>query len=118
MAAIPSSLFRTIWIQVITWQGFSAESNCAYLQEFINSVKIKGKNPGVFTNSTMWKLNFVNNTGCPAAASQPLWYNSDESDCNNSNDFKPFGGWTKPSHKFCYDWGFMCKTFFNFDFDF
>jgi GH25 family lysozyme M1 (1,4-beta-N-acetylmuramidase) len=76
MTNIPSSLFGIIWIYIGGWSSFSAESNCAYLQELINSIKLKGKNPGIYTYIYNWSNYFGDRYACPAAGSQPLWYSS------------------------------------------
>jgi hypothetical protein len=89
MANITSSLFGKIWIVIgaCNWQDFSLESNCAYLQEIINSIKLKGKNPGILAYPYNWRYYFGDTYACPAAASQPLWYYNSQSRCNNFDDF-------------------------------
>jgi hypothetical protein len=73
MDNIPSSLYGTVWVGVfVAWQPFSYESNYAYLQELINSAKLKGKDLGVVGG--LWTVLFGDRYACRAAASQPLMY--------------------------------------------
>jgi hypothetical protein len=100
MANIPSSLYARIWFKIIWAYTFSPESNCAYVQELINSIKLKGKNSGVYVYLSSWALYFGDQYACPAPASQPLYYEAYSTTCD-FHDFVPIGGWTKPSMADC-----------------
>ena len=105
MAGIPNNLFGMVWIDVETnpssgcsWSGHDAASNCAFLQETINAIKAKGKNPGIYSSVYMWETIFGSRAACPGAASQQLWYAHYDNNPSFS-DFSSFGGWTKPNIK-------------------
>lgn len=81
-AAINSSLFEEVWIDVITnpspgcsWNGYDADSNCQFLTDIGNAIKAKGKLPGTYSTKYMWQSIFGSFTGCSAvASSNKLWY--------------------------------------------
>lgn len=105
MAGIPNNLFGMVWIDVETnpssgcqWTGHDAASNCAFVQETINAIKAKGKNPGIYASVYMWESIMGSRNACPGVASQQLWY-AHYDNSPSFGDYTPFGGWSKPSIK-------------------
>jgi GH25 family lysozyme M1 (1,4-beta-N-acetylmuramidase) len=105
MAGIPNNLFGMVWIDVETnpstgcsWSGHDSASNCAFLQEIVNAIKVKGKNVGIYATLYMWETIFGSRTACPGVATQQLWYAHYDNNPSFS-DFSSFGGWSKPTIK-------------------
>jgi hypothetical protein len=60
-AGIPNNLFRVVWPDIETnpisgcsWSGYDSQSNCAFVQEFVNAIKARGNNPGIYASLYMW----------------------------------------------------------------
>lgn len=105
MAAINGSFYGMVWLDVETnpssgcsWSGYSATSNCGYVQELVSAVKANGKAVGIYSSSSMWQTIMGSRYGCKNVASQPLWY-AHYDNTQSFSDFQAFGGWTKPTMK-------------------
>ena len=99
------SNYGTIWLDIETntspgcsWSSFSHESNCEFVNELVEVVKSRGKPVGIYASYYMWENIFGSPSNCPGHGALPLWYPHYDKDPSFS-DFKPFGGWTKPTIK-------------------
>lgn len=104
-ANLPSSLFGMVWIAVennlsqnCSWSGHDPESNCDYLGAMISAVKVRGKNPGIYSFAQSWVVAMGSRYACPGFENHRLWYGRGDSS-ESFNDFLPFGGWQKPAIK-------------------
>jgi GH25 family lysozyme M1 (1,4-beta-N-acetylmuramidase) len=76
VAAISSSLYGTIWLDIETNPssgcGWSSDhnSNCVFLSELISRVKSHGKVAGIYASKVMWTNIMGSASACPAAGSQ------------------------------------------------
>jgi len=90
--------FGMVWLDIEVFQWSSNhQSNINFIEGMINAVvaRIGEKRLGIYTNYYMWQ----SITGLATFASYlPLWY-AHYDDSPNYNDFRAFGGWTKPSIK-------------------
>jgi hypothetical protein len=85
----------TIWLDVEgSWSGTQDEHR-KFIGDMAQALKDKGQPHGIYTSSTAW----ASITGDWAGVSNlPLWY--PHWDASKSfGDFRPFGGWKKPSIK-------------------
>ena len=68
------------------------------MTELVNAVKARGKTPGIYASYYMWEEIMGSPTACTGLGNVGLWY-AHYDGVANFNDFKPFGGWTKPNIK-------------------
>ncbi|KAL1918876.1 uncharacterized protein VTP21DRAFT_2898 [Calcarisporiella thermophila] len=89
--------YRTIWIDVEGTQYWhpSQTDNREFITSVANTLKARGKRVGVYASKSQWDPIVGNWDGMK---SYPLWYPHYDND-KSFNDFKPFGGWTKPYMK-------------------
>jgi GH25 family lysozyme M1 (1,4-beta-N-acetylmuramidase) len=104
-SGVPSSLYGMVWLDIETnpssgcsWSGHDAASNCAYVQELVNAIKAKGKNPGIYASIYMWESIMGSRGACTGVAGQPLWYAHYDNNPSFS-DYSTIGGWSKPAIK-------------------
>uniref|UniRef100_A0A6B2LIR1 Lysozyme n=1 Tax=Arcella intermedia TaxID=1963864 RepID=A0A6B2LIR1_9EUKA len=81
-------------IEILSWG--SEANNRVFISEMIKEGKALGIKLGIYTNENNWS-NIVG-VNWAGAADLPLWYAHYDGNPSFS-DFKPFGGWTKPSIK-------------------
>eukprot|EP00825_Cyclidium_porcatum_P032343 TRINITY_DN34652_c0_g1_i3.p2 TRINITY_DN34652_c0_g1~~TRINITY_DN34652_c0_g1_i3.p2 ORF type:complete len:247 (+),score=39.79 TRINITY_DN34652_c0_g1_i3:204-944(+) len=105
VAAIPSSLFGMVWIDVETnsspncgWSTTDFTSNCNFLGDLVKSLQSNGLHVGIYASSYMWRTIFGSDTACPNFTSLAIWYAHYDNNPSFS-DWTDFGGWTKPSIK-------------------
>lgn len=110
---IPSNLYGMIWLAISDsrrWKDI--DTNCAYVQELLSAVKKRGKRTGILTLENDWNSVVANSTACQMLGNEPLYYI--EFDAKpNFDDFKPFGGWKKPTMK-AYDIGQIDTAYFGY----
>jgi len=90
--------FGMLWIDVeggSTYWSTNKNTNAAFLQEMANTLSSLGVRYGVYANWNSWAEIAGTWSGL---SSVPIWYPHYDG-LKSFSDFKPFGGWTKPSIK-------------------
>lgn len=97
--------FGYLWVDVETnpspgcsWAASTPEDNCAFLEQLVNQIALRGKPPGIYASNFMWNQIMGSSTACQKFKSYPLWYPHYDK-LQTFDDFVPFGGWTKPNYK-------------------
>jgi GH25 family lysozyme M1 (1,4-beta-N-acetylmuramidase) len=96
--------YSSIWIDMetnpSTGCGWSTDfdANCAFTERVINSAKKSGKTVGIYASNYMWGQIMGGSDRCPKFTTLPIWY-AHYDNIPDFSDWKPFGGWTKPTIK-------------------
>ncbi|KAF7631045.1 hypothetical protein Mgra_00008696 [Meloidogyne graminicola] len=85
------------WIDVEGPQYWPSNkiNNVNFIQQLINELKLNKQKIGIYTSNSQWQ---PITGGSNKFNGYPLWYPHYDSK-SNFGDFKPFGGWKKPSIK-------------------
>jgi len=89
--------YGMIWLDIETYAwSHDHASNQRFISGLINELKSLGQHIGIYTNLNNW-ANIVG-VGWNGAHEYPLWYAHYDGQ-PNFNDFRPFGGWSRPNIK-------------------
>jgi len=88
--------FDTFWFDIEGSQYWESQSaNRAFLTAALNKAVSMGVKVGIYTSASQWEPIFGNWNG---GSRFPLWY-AHYDGTPNFNDFRAFGGWSKPAVK-------------------
>eukprot|EP00831_Metopus_contortus_P024712 TRINITY_DN214_c0_g1_i15.p2 TRINITY_DN214_c0_g1~~TRINITY_DN214_c0_g1_i15.p2 ORF type:complete len:222 (+),score=37.58 TRINITY_DN214_c0_g1_i15:174-839(+) len=98
IAAIEGMNVQNIWINVDVpgWREFK-NFNVLFMEDLLAALSKSGKKVGVLSSKFKWEDNF--GSSFHGGSSKSLMYESLNKD-PSFKDFKPFGGWKKPSGKY------------------
>jgi len=91
------SRFGMVWLDIEGpqyWHSSTSE-NQAFFNGLVSELKNQNIHVGVYTSESQWVPIMGSST---AGSSYPLWY-AHYDGAPNFNDFRSFGGWSKPSIK-------------------
>lgn len=105
VAAVPSSLYGMIWIDVETnpssgcgWSSSDFNHNCQFMTEVVSALQSHGVHVGIYASHYMWQTIFGASGNCAKFTSIPIWYAHYDNNPSFS-DWTSFGGWAKPAIK-------------------
>ena len=106
--------YGMIWIdiEIYAWND-NLVTNQQFILDMIDQVKKRGVSVGVYTSYHNWE--YIVGINWEGIKEVPLWY-AHWDRVMSFDDFKPFGGWTKPVMKQFASDGIICGT--NIDQDF
>ncbi|KAF8355417.1 hypothetical protein PRIPAC_97040 [Pristionchus pacificus] len=87
--------FGTLWldVEIYNW-GSDLKANQQFILDMVAQCKSMGVTVGIYTNNNNWQ-NIVGIDWAGVSA-YPLWW-ANYNGAANFNNFKPFGGWSKPA---------------------
>ena len=89
--------YGMVWIDVEIYEwGTDLVKNQEFILELVRELKAKNKSIGIYSALYNWKA--IVGESWNGVCSYPLWY-AHYDNVKSFSDFKPFGGWTKPSIK-------------------
>jgi len=91
-----NSRFGMVWLDIEGTQYWRDQNfNRNFFNQLLSQCQKHGFNVGVYSSASQWAPIMGSWTG---GSSRPLWY-AHYDGIPNFNDFKSFGGWTKPAIK-------------------
>ena len=108
---ISKDLYEKVWIypfRLLSYQPcqwMDRSTNCQRMVALLNQFKKNSINVGIISDESNLSAYYDNQ--CPQLGAFDLYWTGDNQP--NFNDFKPFGGWTKP-YKKQYGYKSMCGT--------
>jgi len=95
--AIKGTGYGMVWLDIEIYQWSANHvSNRNFISALANGLKAEGARVGIYTSENNWSQ--IVGTEWDGVAEHDLWYAHYDGEAN-FGDFRPFGGWKKPSIK-------------------
>ena len=96
LEAIKGLTLSYVWVTVEGQWNTDREKNKKLLTDILAALKAGGITPGI--QSDMWNWQSIMGRDCHDFASLKLWY-TNHNGREDDRDFRPFGGWNRPTAK-------------------
>ncbi len=96
LAAIKGIALKMVWVSVEGRWNPDRQKNKQFLTELLAELTKGGVTAGIHTD--MWSWQFIMGREVHDFADRKLWY-TNHNGRQDSNDFRPFAGWTTPNAK-------------------
>jgi GH25 family lysozyme M1 (1,4-beta-N-acetylmuramidase) len=115
VSALKGSTYGHFWLDIEgpgQYWSSNQQTNQQFFEGLVSAAKSAGVNIGVYSSASQWVPIFGSSYN--GGSAYPLWY-ANYDGAENFNDFKPFGGWSKPSLKQYGDNGNTCGVSYDKD---